>query len=69
MIPADVRRELGIAEGAVLAASTEEGRLILEPREEVLARVRRRFRGVADGVSLADELIADRREEARREEL
>ena len=69
MIPAEVRRELGIAEGAVLAVTTDEGRVILEPREEVLARLRGRFRGVADGVSLADELIADRREEARREEL
>ncbi len=69
MIPADVRRELGIVEGAVLAASTVDGRLVLEPREEVLARVRRRFRGVADGVRLADGLIADRREEVRRERL
>ena len=67
MIPADLRRELGFPEGAVLVANCEDGRLVLESREEVLARLRRRFATVGKGASLSDELIADRREEARRE--
>ena len=58
---------MGIGRGDVLVARVEDGRMILEKRDEVLARVRRRFREVPDGVSLADELIRERREEARRE--
>ena len=58
---------MGIGRGDVLVARVEDGRMILEKRDEVLARVRRRFEGVPDGVSLADELIRERREEARRE--
>ncbi len=43
-------------------------RLILEPRAEVLRRLRRRFeRAKPGGVSLAGELLADRRDEARRD--
>ena len=66
VIPAPLRRELGITPGSVLAARVEDGHLILEPRDAVLARIRSRFKP-ADGVSLARELIRERREEARRE--
>ena len=67
MIPARLRRALGIGPGDALVARVEGGRLVLEPRDEVLARVRRRFEGVPQGVDMADELISERREEARRE--
>jgi AbrB family looped-hinge helix DNA binding protein len=67
VIPAAIRRELGLAPGAILAARVEDGRLVLEPREVVLTRLRRRFQKVTAGVSLADELIDERRKEARRE--
>jgi AbrB family looped-hinge helix DNA binding protein len=67
VIPAKLRRELGLEEGATLAIRSEGGRLILEPREEVLRRLRGRFAQVADGRLLSEELIAERREEARRE--
>jgi hypothetical protein len=39
----------------------------LEKREAVLDRVKRRFSHIPSGVSLAEELIAERRTEARRE--
>jgi AbrB family looped-hinge helix DNA binding protein len=67
VIPAAIRRELGLAPGAVLAARVEDGRLVLEPSGVVLARLRRRFNKVSPGVSLADELIDERRKEARRD--
>ena len=68
VIPAGMRRALGIGRGDVLVARVEDGRVVLEKRDDVLARVQRRFEGVPEGgVSLADELIRERREEARRE--
>ncbi len=67
VIPARLRRALGIGPGDALVARVEGGRLVLEPRGEVLARVRRRFGGVPREVDMADELISERREEARRE--
>ncbi|MGO9255224.1 MAG: AbrB/MazE/SpoVT family DNA-binding domain-containing protein [Bryobacteraceae bacterium] len=49
-------------------AVTEEGALIVETREQGLRRARDLLRKyIPEGVSLADELIADRRAEAARE--
>jgi bifunctional DNA-binding transcriptional regulator/antitoxin component of YhaV-PrlF toxin-antitoxin module len=67
VVPAELRRELGLDEGAELAIRSDGRRLILEPRREVLRRLRRRFAAAGD-VNLADELSADRAEEARRED-
>lgn len=68
VIPARIRQELGIGEGDELVARIQEGRVVLEKRSNVLKRVRERFSSVNRGRSLADELIAERREEAGREE-
>ena len=67
VIPSDIRRKLGIAPGDVLVAMVEDGRLVLEKRETVLQRLRQRFAHIPPGVSLADELISERRAESRRE--
>jgi AbrB family looped-hinge helix DNA binding protein len=67
VIPARLRRELGLGEGTRLAVRVEGGRLILEPREEVLRRARGRYMRVAGKRRLSDELIRERRSEARRE--
>jgi AbrB family looped-hinge helix DNA binding protein len=61
VIPAEIRRTMGIAPGDVLIAMVEDGRLVLEKREAVLQRLRRRFAHIPAGVSLADELISERR--------
>lgn len=66
VVPAELRRELGLDEGSELAIRSDGRRLILEPRSEVLRRLRRRFADAGD-VSLASELAADRADEARRE--
>jgi AbrB family looped-hinge helix DNA binding protein len=68
VIPAEMRRELGIEPGETLMARVESHRLVLERRDEILARLRRETRGTrAEGASVVDELIAERRAEARRE--
>jgi AbrB family looped-hinge helix DNA binding protein len=66
VVPVELRRELDLEEGTELAIRSDGRRLILEPRSEVLRRLRRRFADVGD-VSLAAELVAERVEEARRE--
>lgn len=68
VIPARIRERLDIVAGDELVARIDGGRLLLEKRENVLRRLRERFSAVPEGVSLSDELILERREEARREE-
>ena len=68
VVPAELRRELGLVPGDTLIATVEDGRLVLQKRETVLRRLRQRFAHIPAGVSLADELISERRAEARRED-
>ena len=68
MIPADLRRAAGIKPGDSLTARLEHGRVVLERREVTIARLRARFSTVPPDVSLADELIVERRHEAQCEE-
>jgi bifunctional DNA-binding transcriptional regulator/antitoxin component of YhaV-PrlF toxin-antitoxin module len=63
-----MREELEIGAGDELVARVEEGRVVMEKRENVLRRVRERFAGVPGDARLADELISERREEARKED-
>lgn len=53
--------------GDALIAREEEGRLVLEKQETIKRRLKARLRHVPRDRSLADELIAERREEATRE--
>lgn len=69
MIPVNLRLAMGLEEGETLVARVEENRLVLERPRAALARLQRAFReAVPEGVSLADELVAERRAEVRREE-
>jgi AbrB family looped-hinge helix DNA binding protein len=67
VVPAPLRKELGLETGEQLMARVEDGRLILERRDAVLARLQQRFAHIPPGVSLSGEVIADRRADARRE--
>ena len=68
VIPARLRQTLGLKPGDRLVAGVDGQRLILERRDEVLARLQASFAdAVPAGVSLVDELIAERRAEASRE--
>ncbi len=64
VVPAQLRRDLGISPGDVLVASAHGEQLILEPRRAVLARIRNRLAAVPADVSLVAELLAERRAEA-----
>lgn len=65
VIPARIRRELGIAEGAELVALVEGQAVVLVPRSAIKARLRSMFADV--GTSMSRELISERRAEAARE--
>ena len=69
VIPAAIRRQMGIKAGDSLLMDVEDGILRLETH---LARIRRIQREIAQyckpGPLASDELIAERREEARRED-
>ena len=67
VVPAPLRRRLGIEAGDVLVAKAEDDRLVFERRRTILARLRRRLAEIPADVSLVDELIAQRREESARE--
>jgi AbrB family looped-hinge helix DNA binding protein len=68
VIPAAARHELGLQPGDLLSVRVDKDHLVLERRPAVLARLRERFAAVPSTVSLVDELIADRRAEAARDE-
>lgn len=67
-IPADVRKELGLADGDDVRLEVIDGELRVRSLKAALARVRAMVREhVPDGVSLVDELMADRRAAAASE--
>ena len=68
VIPAVMRRELGITTGDTVLVDVADGELRVRSLSAAVARAQailRRY--VPEGVSLADELIADRRREVERE--
>ncbi len=67
VIPAALRRLLGIEPGQTMVARVEGQQLILEPRTAALARLRARVGGLGTDADLVDELIEERRREARRD--
>lgn len=70
-IPAGLRRQLGLHPGSRLVIRVEEDRIVLEDPTAMLARLRARLAAAreAAGVTTLDseELMADRRAEARQE--
>ena len=69
VLPSKLRQRLYLHQGDrhVITVVDEGGFRVISARE-VARRVRGMYRDLAPGVSLADELIAERREEARRED-
>jgi AbrB family looped-hinge helix DNA binding protein len=69
VIPAAIREELGIAPGDTLLMDVEDGVLRIESYPARIRRIQREFaQYVRPGILASDELIAERREEFRREE-
>ena len=68
VIPAAIREALGITDGDMLILRMVDGELRIATRESRLRRAREWIRQhVPPGVSLADELSAERREAAKYE--
>ena len=68
VIPASYRKMLGIKAGDEVILRMEDDELRITTMKRRLERAQRRIRQyVKPGVSLADELIAERREAAKRE--
>jgi bifunctional DNA-binding transcriptional regulator/antitoxin component of YhaV-PrlF toxin-antitoxin module len=67
VIPVALRQAWQVKPGETLMARLEDDRLIFEKPVHIMARVRDRFAALAGQASLADELIAERHQEAARE--
>ncbi len=68
VIPAALRKALKLKRGDRLVARKVGESLVLERREALERRLQERFAHIPSDVSLVDELIAERRAEAEREE-
>ena len=68
VIPADMRAAMGVSEGDTLVARVVDGEFRLMSRDVALRRAQNLVRQyVPAGVSLVEQLIEERRSEARRE--
>jgi AbrB family looped-hinge helix DNA binding protein len=68
VLPAKVRRSLGIEVGDSVLIDEREGYMVITTRQRRLRDLQQEFRRrVPDGPSLADALLAERRSEALRE--
>ena len=68
VIPARVRKDLNLAIGADVVLSAEGGELRVYSRERALRRMQALAQSlVPRGSSVVDELIADRKKQAKRE--
>jgi AbrB family looped-hinge helix DNA binding protein len=66
-IPAQVRRAAHIEPGQPLVMYVEDGRVVIETREQLVERTKRDFAANSSGADLVGELAAERRAEAARE--
>ncbi|MCY3931363.1 MAG: AbrB/MazE/SpoVT family DNA-binding domain-containing protein [Acidobacteria bacterium] len=66
VVPSPLREALGFKSGDPLVVRVQEGRLVVESRESAVRRIQERFG--FPGRNVVDELIADRRREARSED-
>ncbi len=73
-IPAKQRKELGLEEGGMVVTRVENGELRIRPVRTVLTELQAKVSGllaaagVKPGTLLSDEVIAERREAATRDE-
>lgn len=66
VVPAEARRELGLAAGDELVLHTEAGRLVLERREDAAKRLRGLYSSTATQGAV-DDLLEERRQAAAQE--
>ena len=69
VLPSSIRSALGLEPGTrMLVSAEDDGSLTLRPYRAVAEESRGLFSGLVKGGSLVDELLAERRAEADREE-
>lgn len=67
-LPIEIRKRLGVTYGDSLIIVGDDDTFRIETADEALRRAQEYFASfVGDGVSLVDELLAERRQEAERE--
>lgn len=66
-LPAHLCSALALTSGETLVARLEEGRLILESRATITARIKQRFAHARGGESVVDELLRERHAAAKDE--
>lgn len=67
-LPVDVRRALSLKDGDKLQIEVVDGEIRLRPWSEAIRRIQERMKPHrVEGVSVVDELIAERRAESRHE--
>lgn len=67
MIPAHLRNALDLKPGDRLVVRLDGDSIVLERPEHLVKRLQARFKCLPTDISLADELIAERRADAARE--
>lgn len=69
VIPAPMRQQMGLAEGEAVSLELQDGVLRIESYRYRIRRIQQEFKKLIPegGMLMSDQLIADRREEARRE--
>ena len=70
VIPAELREQLGLQPGAEVSLTVRDDRLTIENVKRAIHRMRGiglKIKPELAGLSIVDEFIADRREEAKRE--
>ena len=69
VLPASIRKEFGIKPGERLTVTSENGEIKILSRKMALESIRAEvLKQIRPGMSLADELIRERRQEVRRED-
>ena len=70
VVPTRLRKETGITDGKVVLLESVNGELRVRPMEKVIQSAQERLKPFLDGKkSMAEDLIADRRVEADRENM
>jgi AbrB family looped-hinge helix DNA binding protein len=70
VIPAAIRRQMGLKAGDSLLMEVEDGVLRMESHRARIRRIQQEFKKIIPpgGMLISEQLIAERREEAHREE-
>jgi len=67
VIPAELRAASGIALGSEVVLEAFEGEVRIRSVDAAVTRVQAKYKDLAQGRRVVDELLAERREEAERE--